>query len=186
YFENIVSEGSYRWPEEKIPLKVFVEDGRDVKGYKDSFRADLIKSFNSWCEASDGRLCYRIVIDRRHADIDCGWTANPTEVAGDGRVSERGSAKLTARAGIIQNATLKILTRPILENGILSDDDMTKACLHEVGHVLGLQGHSTNNHDVMFYTVDTATVWPVLSRRDKRTIARLYEKYRRSPSNAVR
>jgi predicted Zn-dependent protease len=115
------------------------------------------------------------VHEKEKADIYCSWTANPLEVAEDGTQSERGSAKIVVRGENIERARLKILTRPLLEDGILSDDEILKACLHEVGHVLGLQGHSTNNHDVMFFTVDTSTVWPVLSKRDKATIARLYD-----------
>jgi len=58
----------------------------------------------------------------------------------------------------------------------LSEEEMKKTCLHELGHAMGLQGHSTNNHDIMFFAMST-TVWPVISRRDKATLFRVYEGY---------
>jgi predicted Zn-dependent protease len=182
YLESITAEGTYRWPKEKLPIRIFIQngdlnDGKSVTGFKQSFKEALITSFDDWSQAAGRRITYQIVGDKEHADIFCTWTSDPREVTENGTLSERGSAKIIVKGNLIERATLKILTRPILAEGILSEDEMKKACLHEVGHVLGLQGHSTNNHDVMFFTVDTATVWPVLSRRDKSTIARLYQSY---------
>ena len=182
YLESITSDGTYRWAKEKMPIRVFVQNGdldrgKFAAGFKQSSIEALNSAFNDWCLASNNRISYKTVPDKEHADIFCTWTSNPLEVAENGTLSERGSAKIIVKGNQIERATIKILTRPILEEGVLSTDEMKKACLHEVGHVLGLQGHSTNNHDVMFFTVDTATVWPVLSRRDKTTIARLYQNY---------
>ena len=182
YLANITAEGTYRWAKEKLPIRVFIQNaeivnGKSVGGFKQSFRTALLSAFDDWCHASGDRIKYQIVPDKEHADIYCTFTSDPLEVTENGTLSERGSAKIIVKGSQIERATLKILTRPILEEGVLSDDETKKACLHEVGHVLGLQGHSTNNHDVMFFTVDTATVWPVLSRRDKATIVRLYQSY---------
>ncbi|CAN5404087.1 hypothetical protein BH10CYA1_BH10CYA1_00800 [soil metagenome] len=187
YLANITAEGTYRWAKEKLPIHVFIQNaevvnGKSVGGFKQSFRTALLSAFDDWCHASGDRIKYLIVPDKEHADIYCTWTSDPLEVTENGTLSERGSAKIIVKGSLIERATLKILTRPILEEGVLSEDEMKKACLHEVGHVLGLQGHSTNNHDVMFFTVDTATVWPVLSRRDKATIVRLYQSYPIAPS----
>ena len=51
---------------------------------------------------------------------------------------------------------------------------ITKTCLHEIGHALGMHGHSPNNHDVMFLA---ATPEPIakLSDRDKATIRKIYQ-----------
>ncbi|MBZ0185329.1 MAG: matrixin family metalloprotease, partial [Candidatus Obscuribacterales bacterium] len=58
----------------------------------------------------------------------------------------------------------------------LSDDDMKKVCLHEVGHALGINGHSSDNHDIMFFS-ESPSVWPALTKRDKLTIRLLYQGY---------
>lgn len=178
YLASITADGIYRWPQERLPVKVFISSGRGIEGFRESYRQALVEAFNAWVGASGNRLGYILVADRTQADVICGWTSNPTEVSRAGTQSERGIAEVVANStNEIQRATIKILTKPVIEESILSDDDMKKACLHEVGHVLGLQGHSTNNHDIMFFTIDTSTVWPVLTKRDKSTISGLYEAY---------
>src|SRR6202022_1923588 len=59
---------------------------------------------------------------------------------------------------------------------VIADDVMKKACLHETGHALGFAGHSTNNKDVMFFS-DSPTVWDSLTKRDRATMAHLYQNY---------
>lgn len=185
YFSSITKDGFYRWAAERMPLRIYIEPGTEVAGYNARFDGILLNSFQDWCKASAGNITITRVNSSKEADIFCSWTSNPQEVTVSGTQGERGSARIIAKGNNIMRATLKILTKPFLEDGILSDDDMKKACLHEVGHVLGLQGHSNNNHDVMFFTVDTSTVWPVLSKRDKATMARLYGKYVKKPETVT-
>lgn len=185
YFANIGREGVFRWAQEKVPLRVYIESGKAISGFYPRYDEFLMQSFVDWCKATDGKLSVVRVDNSNQADIFCSWTANPQEVTTNGTQGERGSARIIAKGSTILRATLVILTKPFLEDGVLSDDDMKKACLHEVGHVLGLQGHSNNNHDVMFFTVDTSTVWPVLSKRDKSTMAKLYDGFvKRAESTA--
>ena len=56
----------------------------------------------------------------------------------------------------------------------LTDNRMRTVCLHEVGHVLGMGGHTTNPEDIMFYTSSLADVPKHLSARDRATLVRLY------------
>ncbi len=86
------------------------------------------------------------------------------------------SRKRTRGEEYIANAKVRICTIDRETGKPLSEDDMKKTSLHELGHALGLRGHSSNNHDIMFYSV-SPTVWPVLSKRDKATLFRLYETY---------
>jgi hypothetical protein len=57
-----------------------------------------------------------------------------------------------------------------------SDDAIKETCLHELGHALGLNGHSPNASDIMHF-VQSFRQLPALTRRDKNTIARLYSSY---------
>jgi len=184
YYSSVTKEGIYRWASERMPLRIYIEPGAGVMGYFARFDNVLMEAFQDWCKASGGNISVTRVDSQGQADIFCSWTSNPQEVTVSGTQGERGSARIIAKGNNILRATLKILTRPFLEDGNLSDDDMKKACLHEVGHVLGLQGHSNNNHDVMFFTVDTSTVWPVLTKRDKATMSRLYAPLAKKPESA--
>jgi predicted Zn-dependent protease len=76
----------------------------------------------------------------------------------------------------IDRADIRILTIDRQTQEPLSDEEMKKTCLHELGHSMGLQGHSTNNHDIMFFSMSN-TNWPVLSKRDKATVFMIYQNY---------
>lgn len=178
YFQTIEKEGLYRWPAEAMPIGVYIAPGGSVRGFRPSFARILADAFEVWSDASGSRITFSMLESEAGARIICNWTDDPARVTGSGTQGERGMAHLYARGGKVERATVTILVSPAMAEATLSDEEMTKVCLHEVGHALGLQGHSTNNHDVMFFTVDAATVWPVLSRRDKATILRLYQAYR--------
>src|SRR5438552_18608310 len=75
----------------------------------------------------------------------------------------------------INGANIVLLT--VDSNGQpLADEDMQKICLHEIGHALGLNGHSTINRDVMFFS-RSPTVSPAPTQRDSATICKLYGAY---------
>lgn len=172
-----------RWPQAKLPIKIYIDPGNGVSGMRDSFKQILVSTFDAWIKASQGRLGYRLVSSKDQADLACDWTANPGDVTGEGTESEQGVAHVYGRDSgngqvEIARATIRILTVDKEKEGdqAVTDEVMKKTCLHEIGHALGLMGHSPNSHDVMFFS-ESPTVWPVLSKRDKATLLRLYENY---------
>lgn len=183
YCDAIKDEGKfYRWQRTRMPLKVFIDAGNGVVGFRPEFCKILYDSLNMWMKATQDRISFNVVPDRAMADIICEWTGNPHDVKESGRSIEQGVCLLDAAVPIgpgdamIRKATVRILTIYRDKDTPLSEDDMKKACLHELGHAMGLQGHSTNNHDIMFFSMSN-TVWPVISKRDRATIYRLYEQY---------
>lgn len=177
YFDSIARDGALHWSVDKLPIKIYVEDGRDVRGYRPSFPKLLIESLDAWVAASGNRLSYVEVPLSSQADVICQWVGSPEAVPEAFTQSERGVTALRCQEGIIYGGTLRILTTPILKDGVLSDDTIKKACLHETGHMLGLNGHSTNIHDIMFITIDSPALGTCLSKRDTATILRLYNHF---------
>jgi tetratricopeptide (TPR) repeat protein len=165
-----------RWQQAKFPLKVFIDKCKDSQ-FQASYSNDLAEALNAWSDATHNHLNFTIVKSRKKADIACDWTTNPYEIRRNGTDAEQGicNAQLEEHPSyiVVQSATIRLLILDRETQRPLSDDEMKKVCLHELGHALGLQGHSTNNHDIMFFSM-SPTVWPVLSKRDKATIARLY------------
>lgn len=175
YFDNIIRHGTFTWSASALPIKLFIEHPANAPGYSPSFPTIVTDAFQEWIEASDNKLSYKLVNDPLLASVIVQWTNDPSMVSGGGSKSERGSAHFDQMAGQIYKANIRILTVPILEGAVLSDLAVKKTCLHEIGHILGLNGHSTNPHDVMFFTVDSATVRATLTNRDRATIMRLYQ-----------
>lgn len=176
YFGVVASGGKFfRWT--RMPIRVFIASGTGVPGYQNLYNQDLMDAFSQWAVASQGRITFSLSTDPSQSDIQCDWTGDPKRVVEHGRQVEGGLTKLNGQplpngvdVGIV-SAKITILTNR--SGAPLSDDDMKKVCLHEVGHALGINGHSNNNSDVMFFS-ESPTILPSLTPRDKATICRLY------------
>lgn len=180
YLSAISGEQPRRWPPDKLPIKVYIDPGRQVAGMRISNVRILIESFDAWMEASQGRLSYQLVPRAEVADIVCDWTSNPADVTSNGTEYQTGSSRITEvdkGQGIfdIKRAKIRILT--IEKKGQpMPVGDMKGTCLHEIGHALGLHGHSPNSRDIMYFQEIPAGL-SALSKRDKATLLRFYGQY---------
>ncbi len=183
----VVQHGAGRWPRQTFPLKVFVEKSEGIPGVPSDSMGMLETSFNAWNKASGGILPAQFVSKSKQADITVRWTNKPDKVsAHDGVHMEQGITRVMtavipgAQIGTIRSADILLLTVSRETGEPISEDDMKGVCLHEIGHALGLGGHSSNSADTMYFST-SARQLPALSHRDKTTIARLYSSM---PQNA--
>lgn len=182
YFAEILTKGKMQlWPKESLPLRVFIDTGHGIISYRESFRKDLTAALDAWVLSSEGRLGYSLVSDRTKANLICSWTSNLADVKHGVASGEQGKARVSTREKPtgplwIIKADIILLTRSIDEDAPISDKEMLKACLHEIGHALGLAGHSSNNRDVMFFA-QAPSVSSSPTVRDKATLLRLYGAY---------
>jgi tetratricopeptide (TPR) repeat protein len=146
FLESVTENGRcFRWPRERLPLRIYVQDGTGTAGFRPAYTKALYDSLSEWSRASQNRILFNLVQDPRQADIVCTWTADPYEV----RQSNTEDVEQAACAIRFSNnpmqgfipilhADLRILTVDRELRKPLSDDDMKKTCLHELGHALGL------------------------------------------------
>jgi tetratricopeptide (TPR) repeat protein len=170
YFAYATKQKPIRWSS-KQPLKVYISNGSGVKGYKSEFAGSLKGAFNTWSSASDGSVKFVFVPSEAGADIDCRWSHNPEEAAS---LSEGGVAKVSWRGGNIEHCTITIMTCDPSPDAPLTDNQVNAVCLHEVGHSLGLMGHSPKPTDIMFCSMPSGGAKPMLSQRDIGTLKKLY------------
>lgn len=187
YFDCVSDNGRpRRWPLSRLPLKVYIsngrtDDGQPVPGFREEFNYLLLNALNDWMKASQNRLSYRLVTDAHQADIWCTWTNDPAFLHEAGNKVEQGAAHVTSAVlpdgtRLIENVHVVILMIARETKKPISTDEMRMTCLHELGHALGLAGHSTNNRDIMFFS-EAPSVWPALTKRDKATMFRIYQDY---------
>jgi predicted Zn-dependent protease len=189
YLTSIYHNGRLeRWQYNRLPLKVFISNGNDdqgtpVPGFHENYNDMLLEALDTWVKASNYRLAYMLVGDSRNADIIFTWTNRNDFLKNESTSVEQGAARMQTRAMLnTGDQTMIVQGRVIIDicnpntGQSLNDEDVKKTLLHEIGHALGLSGHSNNNKDVMFYS-ESPTVWAALTKRDKNTIARLYGDY---------
>jgi predicted Zn-dependent protease len=179
YFDEISAEGAFPWLPEAFPLKVYISPGQGVSAYRPTYRQIVIDSFDAWAQSSQGRLAWQLVDNKHDANIEVSWVGNSRGSAAGGGVEGGRTSTITVRdrrRGVeyIESATVELLTK--LHGQPVSELEMRKAVLHECGHAYGLQGHSSNDQDILYPIVRT-TQKPFLQPRDINTMMSLYSSY---------
>lgn len=163
-----------RWPNRQRPLTVYIDNGRGVQGYRPEFHDLALAALSEWSDATNGKLQFQLVANPNHANITLVWSDT---VAGNQEVFEAGNTITTTsinhRSGevSISHAHINLLTQ--VGGMSFSDMEIKKVALHEIGHALGIQGHSPNPADIM-YAVTSREQGPQLSRQDINAINQIY------------
>lgn len=191
YIDN-VSFGSkiLRWNIEEGLLKVFIgKEGSYLKipGYYDKYTQEAL---NDWEKVFDKELEFKVVNDINEADIAIIYS---NKLIGE-NCNSKSSCKIVTglTQPLIKNNKLKKMNIRLrvknVHNKYFSKFQFYNTALHEIGHALGIMGHSYDEYDVMFpvkndtrykRTKDGRGKFVVkrkrLSHRDIATINALYE-----------
>lgn len=175
YLNDVGGARLGRWPSNRMPLKVCIIPAANVKGYQPAFDQCLIKCFQDWGNCSGGKISFKGVSDPKTADIVCTWTSDTSKFMNS---AEAGETTVYGSQAGIQHVTMLVLTvpHPMSPSIPVSENRLRWICLHEIGHALGLGGHTRNPQDIMFFTTPLADVWKELTPRDCNTIQTLYSK----------
>jgi len=165
YIGMAIATRFLRW--EKMPVAVFLKEGTGVKGYQPAFDELLRRAFKTWEEGTNGVVAFVFVSDPAKAQISCEWTADRSKfstkhVGGTTKCFHRGHALVEAR--------ILLCTEDEKDSVISPEQNRITTCLHETGHALGIDLHSSNPTDIMFGFPDSGK----LSERDKKTMIRFY------------
>jgi predicted Zn-dependent protease len=171
YFKAAMKPQLCVWNQKHMPIKVYIAPAAGVEGYKPVYDEFLRQAFSDWADASAGRISFTFVPTRENADIDCEWTHDASRVkfaAEGGQCLWKGFV-----TGGLQHADILLLTvDPPKEK--LTDAMIGWVTHHEIGHALGIHGHSGNAQDIMFFAGNNYAANTKLSERDKNTLTKLY------------
>jgi len=170
-YAETTPKGTPRWASLDVPLKVYVPATSTVRGYKPQYENILTDGFKSWQKATGDRVRFEFVDKKDGSDIDCLWKDDPTEALFK---AEGGHAHLDTQAGKVKHSTIYLLTE-WSKNLVPTDAIMGKLVLHEIGHSLGIIGHSDKREDIMFFTIDVSPKLGEVSPRDVKTLFDLYK-----------
>lgn len=158
----------------KFPIKVFVATAPGANGAQ--LVAEAKNAFNTWTQATGNKIRFEFV-PTSNADMVVTWVTSQAgftnqKEAGEASVDyhTQGKDKKTLKnPGDITRARIRLMVHAI-NNKEWQPGELRLVALHEIGHSLGLFGHSTNRNDIM-YSENGARE---LSQRDINTVNMLY------------
>jgi hypothetical protein len=142
------------------PIRVYVERPSGTDLYKVQYQGYVEDGLKAWNEALDGRLSWAFVDNPDNAHIKVHWVRGFEDPTIGGLATTR-----------VGNVRIRIKTIGI------PDMDIKANIMHELGHALGINDHSSSQDDIMVATRRWSrnnTYVPHLSSHDKAAIRRLY------------
>ena len=143
----------------------------EIKVYvQDSSKASILKrAFNIWDSALRGDMDFIFVDDKNEADIFIDYI---DKLSGS-QVGVTKTSHINIQGRIYLHKAVVLIAKKDPVGFIQSDSELLKVTLHEIGHAIGILGHSNSINDIMYYsTASTKNTSPSL--RDIDTINKLY------------
>jgi len=178
YISNaIMGDDILRWDIKTFPLKVYISKQSDIPDY---YYSAVKTAFERWEERSNF-VKFEMCDTLDNANIIIKFKDIPQDVC-QGNICNYTTAY--TEPDIDKNNLLKKMnltfykTTPKKDN--FSDLEIFNTALHEIGHTLGIMGHSSNPNDIMYAqkdqteTMSYARAYHSITMRDLKTLALLY------------
>jgi tetratricopeptide (TPR) repeat protein len=149
-----------------MPLKIYISDGAGIPGWRPELNESIIYAMQTWQAATHSLLSFNTVTDPANADIIVRWRTHFSD-------------------GILGLSPMQTFRNTITESDVnlaayypdskvpITMDELKGIAVHELGHAMGLQGHSPMPGDIMFPSKTHGHNQP--SQRDINTITMLYQ-----------
>jgi len=189
-----------RWDDAAMPLRVFVpeiaipEELQDEFNPRDpeAYRAAVHEALRTWERSLDGPVSFRLVASSDAADLTIRLVAERApepepELKVLGATPTGAACRVDGRDPDAERLEVSFAVRELRvyladEFGLLADDQVQWIALHEIGHALGMRGHSPIPADLMYRVARDRRIVPDgLSDEDVNSFESLY----RLPNGAI-
>lgn len=168
YLTHVISNGKIvHFDLSKMPLKVYIADGLGIPGWDGRLKQAVQSAMRTWQTATRGKVSFSQTWTEANADIVVRWQKNFSD-------NLLGYNPFQSVGNTIVRSDINLAVYYPSSNERIPYGELVTIATHEMGHAIGLQGHSPYQNDIMFYSTDHA-VNQALSQRDINTIAMLYK-----------
>ena len=176
-----LDKGIIRWDENKFPLKIIVvnNSGIEIPQY---YNTEIMKSFAQW-QASTGFIKFATTNTINNANIIVNIIQPPSNLCSENNCKYIvGYTTPNYKKSLLNNMTIVLYATDPLGN-FFSDKELYNVILHEIGHALGIMGHSYSSEDLMYMDASNnnnfyapyRSSFQYLSSKDINTIKLLYK-----------
>lgn len=168
YLDKVTLNGQVkRWSVDKMPIKVHINRAYEINEFDPRYISQVKRAFQTWQSSMDNRIRFIFVPNPTDADILVQWQDQFSShgVVGQNPFSSVGTS-------IIKSDVILALQDG--NGGTLEPENIYAITLHEVGHALGLQGHSDDANDIMYFMYSYSNYHGTLTERDITTMKLLY------------
>lgn len=166
YIDSILVNGKVvRWNPSSFPLAVYIENSPNLPPY---YYQQIRKAFERWQAVSNNFITFKYTMEKDKADIRCYFPSRIERKCGVSNVAAWHSFKF--ENNLIKFSDIKF-AKVTCQKTLYSPETIYATALHEIGHSLGISGHSTNPSDLMY---PVSSKKSDISENDMRTLRLLY------------
>lgn len=166
YLAYILMDGKViHYDTQHMPLKVYISDGNGIPGWKPELKESMTYAMQTWQTATQNLISFTEVNDPANADIIVRWRTHFS----DGLL---GLSPMRVVRNTITESDVNLAASYPDSNELIPLEELKGIAVHELGHAIGIQGHSPIAGDLMFPTKTQGLNKP--SQRDITTLTMLY------------
>ena len=178
-YSAVLNKDILRWNTESFPLKVYIDNSSSPDG---QYITSIKNAFNQWSKTTNF-LTFTEVFKPEESNIEIKFTdyAGPRCTSADCKYVLATTTNKTDQYNRLTKMTITFYkNNPFGEENTSSQ--IYNTALHEIGHALGIAGHSDEQNDVMYGNNNAVTKFATifdddiayLSKRDLNTMELLY------------
>lgn len=182
YIEQVpLDKGIIRWDQEKFPLKVSIANFSEIN-LPPYYNTEILKAFGQWQTATDF-IKFVLVDSTQNANIIVKISQPPDNLCSEQNCKYVvGYTTPNYKDSTLHNMTIVLYAKDPFGN-FFSDKELYNTILHEIGHALGIMGHSYSSEDLMYMATEDEnnfyapyrSSFQYLSSKDINTIKLLYK-----------